>query len=81
MHEADHLPPTSAEVKKEWSYTSTPKYVFKAWWLIKQEIHLHDMVLSFKQGDNFTFTFNFMVVLEMNCTKDGKKVKLSLYFN
>jgi hypothetical protein len=26
--EADHLPPTSAEVKKTWIYTSTPPYVF-----------------------------------------------------
>jgi hypothetical protein len=29
-HEADHSPPTSAEVKKTWIYTSTPPYVFMA---------------------------------------------------
>jgi hypothetical protein len=28
--EADHSPPTSAEVKKVWIYTSTPLYVFMA---------------------------------------------------
>jgi hypothetical protein len=28
--EADHSPPTSAEVKKTWIYTSTPPYVFMA---------------------------------------------------
>jgi hypothetical protein len=28
--EADHSPPTSAEVKKMWIYTSTPLYVFTA---------------------------------------------------
>jgi hypothetical protein len=28
--EADHSPPTSAEVKKMWNYTSTPLYVFMA---------------------------------------------------
>jgi hypothetical protein len=28
--EADHSPPTSAEVKKMWIYTSTPPYVFMA---------------------------------------------------
>jgi hypothetical protein len=28
--EADHSPPTSAEVKKMWTYTSTPPYVFMA---------------------------------------------------
>jgi hypothetical protein len=29
-HEADHSPPTTAEVKKKWIYTSTPLYVFMA---------------------------------------------------
>jgi hypothetical protein len=28
--EADHSPPTSAEVKKTWIYTSTPPYAFIA---------------------------------------------------
>jgi hypothetical protein len=28
--ETDHSPPTSAEVKKMWNYTSTPLYVFMA---------------------------------------------------
>jgi hypothetical protein len=28
--EADHSPPTIAEVKKMWIYTSTPLYVFMA---------------------------------------------------
>jgi hypothetical protein len=28
--EADHSPPTSAEVKKTWVYTSTPLYAFMA---------------------------------------------------
>jgi hypothetical protein len=28
--EADHLPPTSAEVKKTWVYTSTRPYAFMA---------------------------------------------------
>jgi hypothetical protein len=28
--EAHHSPPTSAEVKKTWIYTSTPAYVFVA---------------------------------------------------
>jgi hypothetical protein len=28
--EADHSPPTSADVKKTWVYTSTPTYIFMA---------------------------------------------------
>jgi hypothetical protein len=33
--EADHPPPSSAEVKNAWHYTSTPTYVLMAWCLIK----------------------------------------------
>jgi hypothetical protein len=33
--EADHSPPSSAEVKNAGSYTSTPQYVFMAWCLVK----------------------------------------------
>jgi hypothetical protein len=40
--EADRSPPSSAEVKNAWSYTSTTQYVFKAWCLVKHR-------------DNFTF--------------------------
>jgi len=39
-----HLVPRS---KNAWSYTSTPQYVFMAWFLVKHR-------------DNFTFTCNFM---------------------
>jgi hypothetical protein len=41
--EAGHSPPSSAEVKNAWSYTSTSQYVFMAWCLIKHR-------------DNFTST-------------------------
>jgi hypothetical protein len=42
--EADHSPPSSAESRNVWSYTSTPQYIFMAWCLVKHK-------------DNFTFTF------------------------
>jgi hypothetical protein len=42
--EADHSPPSSAEVKNAWSYTSTLQYVFMVWCLVTH-------------GDNFTFIF------------------------
>jgi hypothetical protein len=32
--EADHSPPSCAEVKSMWIYTSTPPYAFMAWCLI-----------------------------------------------
>jgi hypothetical protein len=43
-HGADHSPPSSAEVKNTWHYTSTPHYVFMEWCLVKHR-------------DNFTFSF------------------------
>jgi hypothetical protein len=46
--EADHSPPSSAEVKNAWIYTSTPQYAFTAWCLVKHR-------------DNFTFTFYFVI--------------------
>jgi hypothetical protein len=33
--EADHSPPSSAEVKNAWSYTFSPQYTFMAWCLVK----------------------------------------------
>jgi hypothetical protein len=45
-HEADHSPLSSAKVKKAWSYTSTPPYVFIAWCLVKHR-------------DNFTFNLPY----------------------
>jgi hypothetical protein len=38
--EADRSPPSSTEVRNAWSYTSTPRYVFMAWCLVK----LHNVV-------------------------------------
>jgi hypothetical protein len=43
--EADHSPPSSAEVKNAWRYTYTPQYVFMEWCLVK------------KCRYKFTFTF------------------------
>jgi hypothetical protein len=40
--EPDHLPPSSAEVKNAWSYTSAPQYAFTGWCLVKHR-------------DNFSF--------------------------
>jgi hypothetical protein len=35
--EADHSPPSRAEFKNTWSYTSTPPYIFMIWCLVKQK--------------------------------------------
>jgi hypothetical protein len=39
--EVDHLPPSSAEVKIVWSYTSTSQYAFMAWCPVKGEGQIH----------------------------------------
>jgi len=46
VYEGDHSLPSTAEVKKAWHYTSTDPYVFMEWYLIKEELYLHGMVLS-----------------------------------
>jgi hypothetical protein len=71
--EADHSPPSSAEVKNAWSYTSIPQYVFMAWCLVK-----HRDVFTF----TFTFTYTFTVwflVKEMDARPGSKNLFLGLY--
>jgi hypothetical protein len=43
--EADHSPPSSAEVTNAWIYTSTPKNDFVAWCVSQQWILLCGVVL------------------------------------
>jgi hypothetical protein len=45
--EADHSPPSSAEVKNAWSCTTTPQYVFTQRYLVKHRdlnfaLHIHN---------------------------------------
>jgi len=44
--EAEHLTPSSAEVRNEWSYTSTHPYVFIERCSIKHRIRLKGVVFS-----------------------------------
>jgi hypothetical protein len=46
--EADHLPPSSAENKNAWSYTSTPQYAFMALCSVKST------------RDNVTFAYTLI---------------------
>jgi hypothetical protein len=64
--EADNSPPSSAEVKKAWSYTSTPQYVFMAWCLdnftftfIKNNIDLMQLSYFFIRQKNTWTTFAY----------------------
>jgi len=43
--EADYSPPSSAKVMNAWSYTSSPLYVFMAWYLIKAQGRLYLYIL------------------------------------
>jgi len=45
----DSSHPSSAEVMNEWSYTSTPQFVFMAWYLVKHKFTLtsRSLVLPF----------------------------------
>jgi hypothetical protein len=59
--EADHSPPSSAEVKNAWSYTSTPPYVFMAWCLVKHR-------------DNFTLPLPFFTHCIKNISTDQELI-------
>jgi hypothetical protein len=59
--EADHSPPSSAEVKNAWSYTSTPQYAFMAWCSVKK-----------RYRDNFTFIFTFTVAKQREMRREDK---------
>jgi hypothetical protein len=39
--EADHSPPSSAEVNNVWSYTSSPQYALTAWCSVKAQGQLY----------------------------------------
>jgi hypothetical protein len=67
-HEADHSPPTSAEVKKTWTYTSTPPC-------------LQGMCLV-KHSDNFTFYFilNFMITFIAQHNEDTEQQQMCINF-
>jgi hypothetical protein len=57
--EADHSPPSSAEVKNAWSYTSTPQYVFMEWCLVK---HRDNFTLPYITLDTITAYRNLVGV-------------------
>jgi hypothetical protein len=48
--EADHSPPSNAEIKTAWSYTSAPPVVFMAWYLVKHR-------------DNFNFKVSVSLLI------------------
>jgi len=48
--EADHLPPSSTEIKNAWSYISTRPYVFMAWCLVKHRGNFTLYVLFHVRG-------------------------------
>jgi hypothetical protein len=66
VHEADHSPPPSAEVKNTWSCTSTLQYVFVVWGLIKQCTHLHGVIV--KQREKFALPYHsYISILGTMC--------------
>jgi len=50
--EADHSPPSSAEVRKAWSYTSAPQYAFMTWCLVNAQGQLYLYLYLYLAFDN-----------------------------
>jgi hypothetical protein len=53
--EAEHLPPSNAELKNTCSYASTPQYVLMAWCLLKHKMRLSSVVLCQTQGQLYLY--------------------------
>jgi hypothetical protein len=66
--EADHSPPTSAEVKKTWIYKSTLPYIFMAYCLVKHR-------------DNFTFILLLALRCEINSLQNYKITQSVCYMS
>jgi hypothetical protein len=65
--EADHSPPSSAEVKNVESCTSIPQYIFMMWYLIKWWICLHGVVLCLAQRHLYhAISLNLLLVPYIN---------------
>jgi hypothetical protein len=54
--EADHSPPSSAEVKNAWSCTSTPQYAFMPWCLVKYRDNFTFYLILYCTRRNFIYT-------------------------
>jgi hypothetical protein len=52
--DADHSPPSSAENKNTWGYTSTPQYAFMAWCSVKTQEQLYLYLTTRTEYCNFT---------------------------
>jgi len=48
--ESDHTPTSSAKTNDEWSYTSTPQYVFMAWCLVTHRDNFNLFYLYNRSG-------------------------------
>jgi hypothetical protein len=86
--EADHSPPSSAEVNNARSYTSTPQYVFMAWCLVKHRdnlpsqitlMTLYQLLKLLLSGERWSLHYlsNFFPLqwlLTSNVEKEGKMV-------
>jgi hypothetical protein len=73
--ESDHSPPSSAEVKNAWSYTSTSQYVFMAWCLVKHSDNF--TFTEFRTRTTFIYSYTFsvreelMTFVSLLCTERG----------
>jgi hypothetical protein len=67
--EADHSPPSTAEIKNSWSYTTTPQHTFMLWSSVKTQGHLY--LLSFHAANTANEYF---------CLLIKSSVKLNIHF-
>jgi len=55
--EADHSPPSSADIKKAWSYTFTPQYAFVEWCSVEAQGQLYLYVTFSKYSRGYVYWY------------------------
>jgi hypothetical protein len=55
-HEAEHTPPSGAEVKNKWRYTAAPSYAFMVWITTTLVLHCSAFFTKCSPTSDFTIT-------------------------
>jgi hypothetical protein len=70
MREVDGSTSSSAEVKKDWSYTASSQYVFMMWWLMKQDTSVYPKVsglAAWREGCKWYSSLPLGAVVSLFC--------------
>jgi hypothetical protein len=81
--EAAHSPPSSAEVRNVWSYTSTPQYVFMVWCLVKHRdnffLHFTSLHFTSLHFTSLHFTLLYFSHITIYCSETSNALRMLVF--